>query len=68
VVKCQGNCPFHMRFSISEPKTYFVLGRYNPDHKCYSTGKIRLIKTGLLAKKLVPILKHSPVMKLKDLQ
>lgn len=57
-----------MRFRTYEPKTYFVLVRNNPDHKCYNTGKIRLIKTALLAKKLVPILKHSSGMKLKELQ
>lgn len=39
VVKGLDNCPFHMRFSKSEPKTYFVLARYNPDHKCHNTGK-----------------------------
>jgi len=68
VVKCQPKCPFHMMFSRSEPKTYFVLAKYNPNHKCYSTGKFRLIKTALLAKKLIPILKHSSGMKIKDLQ
>lgn len=39
VVKGLDNCPFHMRFSKSEPKTYFVLARYNPVHKCHNTGK-----------------------------
>lgn len=57
-----------MRFSRYEPKTYFVLARNNPDHKCYNTEKIWLIKTALLAEKLIPILKLSSGMKLKELQ
>jgi hypothetical protein len=68
VIKCISNCPFHMRFSKVEPKTYFVLASYNPDHNCHNTRRIKLIKTSLLAKKLVPLLKHTPHMKIKALK
>jgi len=67
IVKCMPKCPFHMRFSRAEPKTYYVLSRYRSGHKCYFTKKARLLKTTILAKKLVPILKHTPNMKLKAL-
>jgi len=57
-----------MRFSRAEPNTYYVLSRYRSAHKCYFTKKATLLKTTILAKKLVPILKHTPTMTLKALR
>jgi hypothetical protein len=67
-VKCVKDCPFHMRFSRTDTKSYFVLASFTPDHKyCYRNSKIRLAKTRLLAQKFVPILKHTPNSTLKSL-
>jgi len=66
-VKCTPTCPFHMRFSRSDTKSYFVLSSFNSAHKCCRNSKIRLFKTKLLAEKFVPILKHTPNATLKSL-
>lgn len=68
VVKCMKGCACHMRFSKVPPQTNFVLSSFNSAHTCYHTAKVRLLTTKVLAKKLVPILKHSPIMTLKVLQ
>jgi len=67
IVKCTPTCPFHMRFSRSDTKSYFVLSSFNSAHKCCRNSKIRLFKTKLLAEKFVPILKHTPNATLKSL-
>jgi len=61
IVKCTPTCPFHMRFSRSDTKSYFVLSSFNSAYKCCRNSKIRLFKTKLLAEKFVPILKHTPI-------
>ena len=68
VVKCVEGCPFYMRFSKATPKTYFVLTTYCADHKCHYGGRTRLIRTSLLAKKLIPLLKLTPHMRIKKLK
>jgi hypothetical protein len=68
VAKCDDNCPFYMRFSKAAGKTYFVLVTYHPDHKCHYSGRTRLIRTKLLAQKLVPLLKHTPHLRIKALR
>ena len=67
IVKCTPTCPFHMKFSRSDTKSYFVLSSFNSAHKCCRNSKIRLFKTKLLAEKFVPILKHTPNATLKSL-
>ena len=67
VVKCSKGCPYHIRFSRVPPQTHYVLSSLKPDHNCHLTGKIRVLTTKLLAKKLVPLLKHTPTMTLKAL-
>ncbi|XP_024634512.1 uncharacterized protein [Medicago truncatula] len=68
VVKCVEGFPFYMRFSKAPPKTYFVLTTYYPDDKCHYGGRTRLIRTSLLAKKLIPLLKLTPHMRIKALK
>ena len=59
MAKCADNCPFYMRFRKAAPKTFYVLVTYHPDHNCHYSGRTRLIRTRLLSKKLVPLLKHT---------
>jgi len=68
VAKCADNCPFYMRFSKATPKTFYVLVTNHPDHNCHYSGRTRLIRTGLLAKKLVPLLKKTLHMSIKALK
>jgi len=68
VVKCTKERPYHMKFSKVPPQTYFVLSSSNSAHKWYNSGRIRLLTTKVLAKKLVSILKHTPTMTIKGLQ
>jgi hypothetical protein len=68
VVKCSKGCPYYIRFSRVPPQTHYVISTLKPDHSCHPTGKIRVLTTKLLAKKLVPILKHTPSMTLKGLK
>jgi len=68
IVKCMPKCPYHMRFSRAAPNTYYVLSRFRSAHKCYYTKKVRLLKTTILAKKLVLILKRTPTMRIKALR
>jgi len=68
VVKCVEGCPFYMRFIKAPPKTYFVLTTYCADHKCHYGGRTRLIRTSFLAKKLIPLLKLTPHMRIKKLK
>lgn len=68
VVKCSPGCPYHIRFSRVPPQTHYVLASLKPIHNCFPTGKIRVLNGKLLAKKLVPILKHTPTMTLKALK
>jgi len=67
-VKCSKECLYHMRFSKVPPQTYFVLSSFNSAHKCVNTVSVRLLTTEVLAKKLVPILIHTPIMTIKGLQ
>ena len=68
IVKCSDGCPYHMRFSRVPPQTFYVLSSYNSAHKCTNTGRVRLLTIKLLAKKLVPTLRHTPDMTIKALQ
>ncbi|RHN42107.1 putative transcription factor interactor and regulator CCHC(Zn) family [Medicago truncatula] len=68
VVKCMPGCPYHIRFSRVPPQTHYVLSSLKSVHNCYPTGKIRVLSGQLLAKKLVPLLKHTPTMTLKGLK
>ena len=68
VVKCMKDCPYHIGFSRVPPQTHYVLASLKPHHNCYPICKIRVLTTKFLAKKLVPILKHTPNMTLKALK
>jgi hypothetical protein len=68
IVKCMKDCPYHIRFSRVPPQTHYVLSSLNSAHNCFPTSKIRLLTTTLLAKKFVPVLKHTPSMTLKALK
>ena len=67
-MKCSNECLYHMRFSKVPPQTYFVLSSFNSSHKCTNTVRVRLLTIKVLAKKLVPILIHIPIMTIKGLQ
>jgi len=68
IVKCSDGCPYHMRFSRVPPQSFYVLSSCNSAHTCTNTGRVRLLTTKLLAKKLVPTLRHTPDMTIKALQ
>lgn len=68
VVKCTDKCPFYMRVIKSTHKTYFQVVSLDHIHKCHKTGKNRQAKPNLISRKLIPILRHTPGMKIKALQ
>jgi len=68
VVKCTDTCPFYMRVIKSTHKTYFQVVSLDPIHQCHTTGKNRQAKPNLIARKLIPILRHTPGMRIKALQ
>jgi len=57
-----------MRVIKSTHKTYFQVVSLDPIHQCHTTGKNRQAKPNLIARKLIPILRHTPGMRIKALQ
>ncbi|XP_058734035.1 uncharacterized protein LOC131605728 [Vicia villosa] len=62
VAKCEKECPFYMRFSKRVGNQFWQLISLKEDHTCHRTAKNRQVKTELLAKKFMHILRHTPEM------
>ncbi|XP_058765307.1 uncharacterized protein LOC131638779 [Vicia villosa] len=67
VVKCEKDCPFHMRFSKRVANQCWQLVSLTDDHTCHRTARNRQAKTEWLAKKFIPLLRHTPEMRPKGL-
>jgi hypothetical protein len=67
VVRCDMNCPFYMRFSKRVGNEYWQLVSFSDDHTCHRTAKNRQATTEWLAKKFIPLLRHTPEMRPKGL-
>ncbi|XP_058780530.1 uncharacterized protein LOC131654122 [Vicia villosa] len=67
VVWCDKDCPFYMRFSKRVANEYWQLVNIIDDHTCHRTAKNRQATTEWLAKKFIPLLRHTPEMRPKGL-
>ncbi|XP_058726614.1 uncharacterized protein LOC131597973 [Vicia villosa] len=67
VVRCDKDCPFYMRFSKRVANEYWKLVSMTDDHTCHRTAKNRQATTEWLAKKFIPLLRHTPEMRPKGL-
>lgn len=63
IVRCEPECPFYMRISKRTSNEYWQLVSFTDDHTCHRRAKNRQAKTEWLAKKFVPMLRHTPEMK-----
>ncbi|KAK7255336.1 hypothetical protein RIF29_28743 [Crotalaria pallida] len=67
VVKCDKECPFYLRLSRTRGSQCYQVVTYVPTHTCCRTAKNRQAKTKLLARKFMPLLRHTPSMRTKAL-
>lgn len=63
IVRCEPECPFYMRISKRTSNEYWQLVSFTEDHTCNRRAKNKQAKTEWLAKKFVPMLRHTPEMK-----
>lgn len=67
VVRCEDECPFHMRFSKRASNQYWKLVSLTDEHTCHRTARNRQAKTEWLGKKFIPLLRHTLEMRPKGL-
>ena len=67
VVVCEKECEFYLRVSKTPSRTYFQVTSFVNEHACARSSENRQAKTKFLAKKFVPILRHSPNIRISAL-
>ncbi|XP_057423086.1 uncharacterized protein LOC130717015 [Lotus japonicus] len=67
VVACKPECPFYLRISKTPTRPVWQVVSYDPDHTCCRTSTNRQAKAEFLARKLMPILRHTPDIKIPGL-
>ncbi|XP_058753245.1 uncharacterized protein LOC131626444 [Vicia villosa] len=63
VVKCQLNCPFHMLVAKRSGSQYWLVTSLKPNHECVRSVGNKQAKTKWLAKKFIPLIRHTPHIK-----
>jgi hypothetical protein len=63
VAKCLPGCSYHMRISKRVGSQYWQIVSLHDKHSCNRTPKNKQAKTEWLAKKFIPMLRHTPHMK-----
>ncbi|CAK8534363.1 unnamed protein product [Lathyrus sativus] len=67
VIKCDNECPFHMRFNKRVVNQSWQLVSLTNDHTCHRTAKNKQSKNDWLAKKFISVLSITPEMRPKGL-
>ena len=67
VVKCVEKCPFYMRVSRTDTRQYWLLVTFDNNHDCCRSAENRQAKTKYLARKFMPVLRHTPEIKVQSL-
>ena len=63
VVKCQPTCPYHMLVSKSSASQYWQVIKLKEDHECVRSAGNKQARIKWLAKKFIPLIRHTPHIK-----
>jgi len=63
VVKCLPSCPYHMLIAKRGGSQYWQVTSLKPDHECVLSSGNTQAKIEWLAKKFIPLIRHTPHIK-----
>ncbi|XP_058742490.1 uncharacterized protein LOC131614984 [Vicia villosa] len=63
IVKCQTKCLYHMLVAKRSASKYWQITSLTKDHECVRSAGNKQAKTKWLAKKFIPLIRHTPQIK-----